>query len=592
MSTASSTSSAHEQQQQPKRSLQDIYDELALKFFLNLPDSELLSWERVFIQLQQAWWYYYDTLCERYTYLPKIKERQFIEQFFRHSDVLQSQVKEVPQLYAQFKTYLGNIPVAGVILLNSDRSHVLMVKSYGKHGSWGFVRGKLDENETEVQCAVREAKEEAGFDCSHLINSQQYIQAVSNGKQVTLFLVDNTPTDYAFHCTTRYEVGEIGWIPIGALPSKKSPQGSAEYTFGNVLIFAIKLREWLKQQQRPDQKQRQQQQQHHNTQAQRSHSVGTHSRAIEHSQQSAERASYDSVQVENQKPSPHQQQQSANPQRKSKRGNQQQQQHPVNIAETDSSTQFATPAPRQQQPRAQQQQPHSANKHSNNRNRRGQQHPAGYKSDDALTFGDDATSGGWNAEAMFKLNEERFGLKSTVPDDEIKHETSSSEVQHSHHNGKHRANTRSTEQHLNTVSSVPASPAHTKQANKNKQKLPPHSSGKPSKPRSQHQQRTDRRSHGGQFAAFAGSSGDDELDFAHDHARVVASYAQLQAGSSNHTTLPPVEKSLETQPQPQLPTSDKQQAEPAAPASDSISISSAFSMSGLLSKITSGLSLG
>lgn len=51
------------------------------------------------------------------------------------------------------------------MLLNEDWTKVLLVKSYWKSGSsgaWGFPKGKIDQDEEKVDCAVREVLEEVG----------------------------------------------------------------------------------------------------------------------------------------------------------------------------------------------------------------------------------------------------------------------------------------------------------------------------------------------------------------------------------------------------------------------------------------------
>lgn len=53
--------------------------------------------------------------------------------------------------------YVCSVPVFGAILLNASLTHVLLVRSFrGK--SWGFPKGKINEDEPHADCAAREVK--------------------------------------------------------------------------------------------------------------------------------------------------------------------------------------------------------------------------------------------------------------------------------------------------------------------------------------------------------------------------------------------------------------------------------------------------
>lgn len=52
---------------------------------------------------------------------------------------------------------------AGLIAFDSDQKYILVV--FGKeHNKWGLPKGKKNDDETDIQCAIRETKEETGLD--------------------------------------------------------------------------------------------------------------------------------------------------------------------------------------------------------------------------------------------------------------------------------------------------------------------------------------------------------------------------------------------------------------------------------------------
>jgi mRNA-decapping enzyme subunit 2 len=48
-------------------------------------------------------------------------------------------------------------------MFNEDASQVLLVRGFKHNSSWSFPRGKINENELPKDCAIREVREETGF---------------------------------------------------------------------------------------------------------------------------------------------------------------------------------------------------------------------------------------------------------------------------------------------------------------------------------------------------------------------------------------------------------------------------------------------
>jgi hypothetical protein len=72
------------------------------------------------------------------------------------------------------KVYNDNIrnKKAGVIIHNSDTNHVLLVQSRGN--LWGFPKGSLEKDETFINCAIRELKEETNIDIDKSVLKNEY----------------------------------------------------------------------------------------------------------------------------------------------------------------------------------------------------------------------------------------------------------------------------------------------------------------------------------------------------------------------------------------------------------------------------------
>ncbi|WP_245640176.1 NUDIX domain-containing protein [Paenibacillus dakarensis] len=58
---------------------------------------------------------------------------------------------------------MKRIDVAYSLITDKDKTKILMVKNH-KNGTWSLSGGGVEENETLDAAAIREGKEETGFD--------------------------------------------------------------------------------------------------------------------------------------------------------------------------------------------------------------------------------------------------------------------------------------------------------------------------------------------------------------------------------------------------------------------------------------------
>ena len=128
-----------------------------------------------FYRMQQAYWWFKDvygmqygifnesTAAEFYSLQPlwffvELIRRTQRQPFYHMSEI------QLYQVYEEFLIRLGQIPVAGIILLTRDY-HCVLVRAVSLN-KWGFPKGKQESNENEWYCAVRECKEETGLEIS------------------------------------------------------------------------------------------------------------------------------------------------------------------------------------------------------------------------------------------------------------------------------------------------------------------------------------------------------------------------------------------------------------------------------------------
>ena len=92
------------------------------------------------------------------------------------------------EAFNQFRQNKPRVPVCGAILLSEDWTECVLVKGWGKNASWTFPKGKINQDEDQRDCALRELLEETGFDASELLakDSTDYFEHRDNEHRIRL----------------------------------------------------------------------------------------------------------------------------------------------------------------------------------------------------------------------------------------------------------------------------------------------------------------------------------------------------------------------------------------------------------------------
>ncbi|RHY09667.1 hypothetical protein DYB25_000432 [Aphanomyces astaci] len=224
-------------------------DELQSRFLMNLPQSELSSSERLFFQIEQCYWFYEDFYADHHNHLTHLKLNDFARKMFNHCVLLQPLKQKCESMFQDFKTYQSQIPVVGCILLNPAKTKLVLVRNW-KGTSWSLPRGKVNQGETDLECARREVFEECGYDPAAAssssttlsdvdtvlgINAKDFIEFHVNQQRIRMYIVTQVPEEFNFAPQTRKEISLIQWFDFDELPKK---------TWG-VLPFMSRLRRWI-----------------------------------------------------------------------------------------------------------------------------------------------------------------------------------------------------------------------------------------------------------------------------------------------------------------------------------------------------------
>ncbi|XP_015596670.1 m7GpppN-mRNA hydrolase isoform X7 [Cephus cinctus] len=234
----------------------DILDDLSSRFIINVPEEERKDLVRICFQIELAHWFYLDFYCTEDN--PKLKScgmKEFATHIFQHIPFLKPHVAHIDSVLEQWREYKQNVPTFGAIVLNEDLTKVLLVQSYWAKSSWGFPKGKVNEDEDPSHCAVREVLEETGFDISNLIDKNEYIESTINDQLVRLYIISGVQKDTKFQPKTRKEIKNVEWFALADLPNNKKDMtpkvkmGVGPNAFFMVVPFVKRMKRWVQERQ-------------------------------------------------------------------------------------------------------------------------------------------------------------------------------------------------------------------------------------------------------------------------------------------------------------------------------------------------------
>ncbi|TRX94745.1 hypothetical protein FHL15_004206 [Xylaria flabelliformis] len=252
---------------QEKMTLEDWLDDLCVRFIINLPREDLSSVARICFQIEEAQWFYEDFIRPLDPALPSMSLRSFSLKMFQHCPLLASFSADIHlKAFEEFMQYKTRVPVRGAVMLNDAMDAAVLVRGYKKGASWSFPRGKINKDEDDVDCAIREAYEETGYDlrAAGLVEKNAPIhplEVTMHDQQVRLYVFRGVPENTVFETRTRKEIGDIKWYRLSDLPTYKKKKGagknqgptaSSQERFYMVAPFMVQLRQWVLKQKKVD----------------------------------------------------------------------------------------------------------------------------------------------------------------------------------------------------------------------------------------------------------------------------------------------------------------------------------------------------
>lgn len=239
-----------------------------MRFIINLPQEELESVERICFQVEEAQWFYEDFIRPLDPDLPSLNLRNFCLRIFQHCPLLsQFSSYHHSTAFSEFLAYKTRVPVRGAIMLNHDMDAVVLVKGWKKGANWSFPRGKINKDEPDLDCAIREVYEETGYDIheASLVAKDEnvkFIEITMREQHMRLYVFRGVLMDTEFEPKTRKEISKIQWYKLSDLPTlkkgKNQQEGKGDELANNankfymVAPFLNPLKKWIAQQKKLD----------------------------------------------------------------------------------------------------------------------------------------------------------------------------------------------------------------------------------------------------------------------------------------------------------------------------------------------------
>ena len=214
----------------------DILDELSARFLIPLPQSEREDLVRVCFMVEQAHWFY----MNHYSNMECGTMKELAAHLFHHVPYLRPHSHRVWDIVELWREYKLGVPTHGAVILNKRMDKVLLVQGFSTKASWGFPKGKINQEETPEDCAAREVMEEVGVNIRSKIDKDNYLEQVINNQTVRLYIVTGVEEYQKFRPNCQGEIKDIRWFPLEDLPtSLKDDKCKEIFGFGTQKMFLV-----------------------------------------------------------------------------------------------------------------------------------------------------------------------------------------------------------------------------------------------------------------------------------------------------------------------------------------------------------------
>ena len=156
------------QYKDPAKIPTEVIQEIICRRLINLPQVEK-TFPRLLINIEEACWFFADEFCSGAPLvIDKKYERKFTQRIFHEWPLLRHHLPQLAELQEDFRlNYKSRIPSYGCVIFNKTLDKLLFCIYHNQRDrivkKLDFPKGKVDEDETAIECAIREVQEETNI---------------------------------------------------------------------------------------------------------------------------------------------------------------------------------------------------------------------------------------------------------------------------------------------------------------------------------------------------------------------------------------------------------------------------------------------
>ena len=113
-----------------------------------------------------------------------------IQTVFSMIPYLNEDAKDLKTKLEEYTESTFEVPRAGAIIVNPDKTKLVMVKSIISSKS-GFPKGKVNQYEDTYEAAIREVREEIGFDIRPYTTPDAFVKTTKSTMYVCIIQINN-----------------------------------------------------------------------------------------------------------------------------------------------------------------------------------------------------------------------------------------------------------------------------------------------------------------------------------------------------------------------------------------------------------------
>uniref|UniRef100_A0AC34GXL2 Nudix hydrolase domain-containing protein n=1 Tax=Panagrolaimus sp. ES5 TaxID=591445 RepID=A0AC34GXL2_9BILA len=256
MSTSTTTTTDNQSSNNSALVPTRIINDVCFRFLEGVPQDYRKDNMRVLFEIEMAHWFYLDNYFDNPDF-PDCKNvgfKDFSRLIFKQCAYLKSRANQCDKILDEFYLYKQHIPTNGAIMVDKSLEYVLLVQGYfASTNSWGFPKGKVNECEKPIDCAIREVLEETGYDITGKVNEKRSFSRYTNGRALTqLFVATDVDMDFKFQPHANKEIRKIQWFKIDLLPHDRNDVNSPARVnmkpnnFYNVVPFVADILQFVK----------------------------------------------------------------------------------------------------------------------------------------------------------------------------------------------------------------------------------------------------------------------------------------------------------------------------------------------------------